>query len=294
MTQVAEDIYFVLEGYRKQVNLALKEAIPCLGGPSRLREACEYALLNGGKRFRPALVLLFAKALGNQGDVMQSALGVEFFHTASLVADDLPCMDDDDERREKPSTHKIYGEASALLVSYALIAAGYEKLALNARIIRESNVSYSKKSDRICVLALENATYNTGLLGATGGQFLDIHPPDLSEETLRKVIHQKTSSLFEISFVLGWLYGGGDPEKLRLVKRAASHFGMAFQIADDLGDMEQDAHNKRDVNMANVFGREAAVQMFHVEHDGYHDVIERLGVETNELKALMGLLVKKV
>ena len=95
-----------------------------LGGATKLREACEYALTNGGKRFRPILLMMTAKAANGSVDVGYAALAVELFHTASLVADDLPCMDNDDMRRDKPSLHKVYGEGVALLVTYALIAAG--------------------------------------------------------------------------------------------------------------------------------------------------------------------------
>lgn len=88
--------------------------------------------------------MLIAKALNPSAEVSQAALAVEFFHTASLVADDLPCMDDDDERRNKPSVHKVYDEATALLVSYALISAGYEFLAKNAETLKASNAPYRK------------------------------------------------------------------------------------------------------------------------------------------------------
>ena len=136
-----------------------------------LRDACEYALSNGGKRFRPALVLMIAESLGHQADAMEAALAVEFFHTASLIADDLPCMDDDEERRDHPALHVKYDEATALLVSYGLIAGGYGCLARCAQILKSSNAPFAQEADRICVMALENSTFNTGLLGATGGQF---------------------------------------------------------------------------------------------------------------------------
>ena len=195
--------------YQEQIKRAIQVFIPILGPKNHLRDACEYALLNGGKRIRPAIVLMLAKALGLEADVMPCALAIEFFHSASLVADDLPCMDDDDERRHKPSVHKKYGENLAILVSYALIAAGYNGYAQNALKLKHASLPHSAQSDHICVFTLENATYNTGLNGATGGQFLDIFPPDLSLPTLREVMHKKTVSLFEISFVSGWLYGGG-------------------------------------------------------------------------------------
>lgn len=276
-----------LEHYKHRVETKIKEVISELGSKSMLRDACEYALMNGGKRFRPAIVLMIADVLGKSVDVSFAALAIEFFHTASLVADDLPCMDDDDLRRQRPSLHKVYGETIALLVSYALIAAGYEFLAKNAKELAKSNVSFSQNSDRICMLALENATYNTGLHGATGGQFLDVFPPNLSLETLREVIHKKTVSLYEISFVLGWLYGGGEISRLDAVKKAASHFGMAFQMADDLGDREQDLANGRKVNLAAVFGKDAVEKMFHEEIAQYLNSLKMLNLDVGCLRDLV-------
>ena len=162
----------ILRPYQLLIERELLNNIHLLGPKNEVRDACEYALLNGGKRFRPALVLMIAKALGHGVDVIPAAIGIEYFHTASLIADDLPCMDNDDERRHKPATHRVYGEAVALLATYALIAAGYSCLAQNAHLIKNSHHPFASQSDRICVLALENATINTGLLGATGGQFL--------------------------------------------------------------------------------------------------------------------------
>lgn len=280
------DLKSILSPYQNQIETLIKQKVSILGPKNALRDACEYALTNGGKRFRPALIFMIAKALGKKADVSEAALAVEFFHTASLVADDLPCMDDDDERREKPSVHKRYDEATALLVSYALIAAGYECIAKNASLGADKN--------QICLLALENATYNTGLLGATGGQYLDIFPPNLTLSTLREVIHKKTVSLFEISFVFGWLFGGGDPSKLPLVKKAAAHFGYAFQFADDLGDVAQDAENGRKVNVAGVFGIEAAIKMFHEETQQFFETLKKLQFDVPELRAIADLLVKQV
>lgn len=276
--------------YQEQIKQAIKAHIPLLGPKNLLREACEYALLNGGKRIRPAFVLMLGKALGGAADVMPAALAIEFFHSASLVADDLPCMDDDDERRNKPSVHKKYGENLAILVSYALIAAGYNAYVHNARLLQHARLPHSPHSEAICVLTLENATYNTGLNGATGGQFLDISPPDLSLETLREVMHKKTVSLFEISFVSGWLYGGGKISALPLVKKAASHFGMAFQLLDDIQDMQQDALNERFVNMAAVKGLEATENMIRTEIALYKQTLTELGIALPEMFEIVDLI----
>jgi geranylgeranyl diphosphate synthase type II len=284
----------ILLPYKEQVEEKIQAYLLSWEAKTHLRDACEYALLNGGKRFRPTLVLMIAKALRPEADVSEAALGIEFFHTASLIADDLPCMDNDDERRNKPTLHKIYGEAIALLATYALIAAGYECLAKNAQILKDSSLFFADQSDRICVLALENATHNTGILGATGGQFLDIDPPNLTLATIRETIYKKTVSLFEISFVWGWLFGGGDLGQLPIVKKCAEHFGIAFQLADDLEDMEQDIANKRLINLANVSGKENARRLFHEEIYRFEKGLEHLQLESKELKALKEMLIYQV
>jgi geranylgeranyl diphosphate synthase, type II len=249
----------------------------------RLKKACAYALLNGGKRFRPALVQMISKALGQEGQADRAALAVEFFHTASLIADDLPCMDDDDARREKPSLHVAYDEATALLTSYALIAAGYGCIAENSR-------SLGTAGGKVCLLALENCAMNTGIQGATGGQFLDLFPPDELEGTLLEAMRKKTASLFEIAFVFGWLFGGGNVEQLQLVKQVAGHFGMAFQIADDLCDQAQDMVNGRFLNLASLLGRDTALTLLQNHLAGYHEGLLALGLATPEMKMLADLL----
>lgn len=274
------NIASILKPYQLRVETMLCESIPSLGPKSKLRDACEYSLLSRGKRFRPILVFIVAEALGNKNDVTSAALAVEYFHTASMIADDLPCMDNDDIRRNQPTLHKAFDEGTALLATYALIAAGYERLAQNSREIQQA---IDGNADRICILALENATYNTGLMGATGGQFLDINPSNLNKETILEVINKKTVSLFELSFVLGWLFGGGKIEFLDKVKKAAAHFGTAFQIADDLDDMEQDAANDRQINIATFLGKDSAIEMFHTEIKSFQDILKCLGLENSAL-----------
>jgi len=287
------DPFSILLSYQADIEAKIGLCIPMLGAKSKIRDACEYALCTPGKRFRPALVSMVAKALGNGADVTEAALAVEFFHTASLIADDLPCMDNDDERRNQPSLHKVFGEDVALLASYALIAEGYRYLAQNCETLKRKQVSFYDRVDQICGLAVQNVSLNTGLLGATGGQFLDIHQTDLSLTELRKILQMKTVSLFEISFVLGWLYGGGVLEQLSLVKQVAYHFGMAFQIADDLSDMEQDRLNGRKANMSLLIGIPETVELFHEETRCLFSLLHQLNLQGSELEVLTLALVQQ-
>lgn len=271
-----ENFAKLLEPYQILTEVKIKESIENFGQKSPLRDACEYALLSGGKRFRPALVFMIAKELGHKNEVAPAALAVEYFHTASLIADDLPCMDNDDLRRNKPTVHKVYGESIALLSTYALIAAGYEAISKNSALINRPQV---------CQLALENAARNTGFFGATGGQQLDIHPDDLSLKSIKQMIEWKTVSLFEIAFFFGWLFGGGETTRLPLVKKAASHFGLFFQIADDFDDVNQDAQCDRKGNMIAALGEKAARKMFHEELENYQTALSSLNI-SGDLKTI--------
>jgi geranylgeranyl diphosphate synthase, type II len=279
--------------HRDRIEQEIAKSISQFGDKTKLRDACEYALTNGGKRFRPLIVLMVAEALGNGLNVYEAALSVEFFHTASLIADDLPCMDNDDERREKPSLHKVYGETIALLASYALITAAFDRIHRNAKVMKEAGVPYKDFSDRACVLALETATHCAGIVGATGGQFLDIFPPTLSLDVVKQVIYKKTVTLFEVSFVFGWLFGGGDIYKLELVKKTAYHLGMAFQIADDLGDMVQDEKKQREISMARLVGKERALLLFDEEMRSFEKSLRELGIFTPSFQKMSDMLCQQ-
>lgn len=190
----------MFETYKARIESELQNIIAEMGEPSRLRDACEYALLSPGKRLRPIFVLMIAKALGNGLDAMPAALSVEFFHTASLIADDLPCMDDDDERRSRPSLHRAFEEGVALLTSYTFIASGYEGIYKNY-LRMKANPKFAYLAETALPAALEISTRCAGIHGATNGQFLDLFPPDNRLETVEKIIYQKTVTLFQISFV---------------------------------------------------------------------------------------------
>lgn len=274
--------------YQKKIEKAIEQELYSQGEHNTLWEACRYSLVNGGKRFRPALVFMIAEALEKGFEVSHAAVAVEFFHTASLIADDLPCMDDEQERRHKPALHKVYGEATAILASYALIAAGYGAITKNGQ---QLFFKLGERAHLLCTLAVENISYNSGLLGATGGQFLDLYPSQINGKNIREIICKKTVSLFEISFVLGWLFGGGDPEKLDLVKRAALHFGMAFQIADDLDDIDQDQQKGRSINSATIWGASQAKEVLEEEIALFLDLLAELRIKNPELSTLIQSLL---
>ncbi|MBM3197868.1 MAG: polyprenyl synthetase family protein [Chlamydiae bacterium] len=277
---------------REWIDKEILTYIPHLGKKTKLRDACEYALTNGGKRFRPLIVLLTAEALGDKTCPYHAALSVEFFHTASLIADDLPCMDNDDQRRDKPSLHKVFGESVALLASYALITSAFELI--HKGIPAFASSFQDKDANAICSLALESAAACSGILGATGGQFLDLFPQAFTLEVVKEVIYKKTVTLFEVSFLFGWLFGGGDIHKVDLVKKTAYHLGMAFQIADDLGDLQQDAGKERKINIALALGKERAFSLFTEEMKALRESLEELRIYSEPFQDMCGLLEKSI
>lgn len=251
----------------------LHKAIDSFGNKTPLRDACEYALTNRGKRVRPLIVYMIAEALNQQKEVSQAALSIEYFHTASLIVDDLPCMDDDDFRREKPTLHKVFGEATAILASYALMTAGFEKIYESAKLLHE-------EAGKACLVALYEVSRASGIHGATGGQHLDLYPQTLALNELLTIIEKKTIRLFEVAFLYGWIFGGGDLSLIEEIKKLGYHFGLAFQIADDLRDYEEDQKKIHSVNIALHLGKQEAIAFFNQEIKLFSELLEKLQIRT--------------
>ena len=283
----------IIRKYKNSFEKELPEYIENMGNKSKLRDACEYALLNGGKRLRPIIVLMIAEALDNSLNVMSAAAGIEFMHTASLIADDMPSMDDEEYRRDAKTLHKEYGDDLALLSSYTLIAIGYRMLYQNKEELVKQGV-VADRANLICSMALENATKCTGLEGACGGQYLDIYPREIDMEFLEEVIYKKTGTLFEVAFVLGWLYGGGDVLKIDLVKECASCFGLAFQIQDDILDYKEDLEKDKKINMAVAFGLDFARERYWKEIASSEENLKKLGIYSKSFKALIRLVNQRL
>lgn len=249
-----------------------------------LEKACRYALTCGGKRFRPILVLLIANSCG-KGFSMDAALSVELFHTSSLIIDDLPCMDDDDSRRGKPSTHSAFGEGVAILSTYSLISEAFDSILRNVEHSRGAKHPYINTHD-LGAVALRNVCKNLGTRGITGGQYLDLYCEDLTQDKVLQTLEMKTAALFETSFVLGWIFGGGDPKYLPLVEKLALHFGLAFQIADDIDDYEKDMGLGRKMNLAISLGKEKAQGSFQDHIIETKRLISELPIDSKELELL--------
>lgn len=195
-------------------------------------EAMKYSLTNGGKRLRPVFCLEFANCLGlEKAKALPFACAVEYIHTYSLIHDDLPCMDNDDFRRGKPSCHKQFGETTALLAGDALLTHAF-------KIATESDLSSEK-----IVKAISLLSKNSGVEGMIGGQVLDLKY-EKDNPTLDQLlsVHQlKTSALIELSCLLGCIAAGATENQVNAASKFANDLGIAFQIKDDILDVVGDA-----------------------------------------------------
>lgn len=199
-----------------------------------LLEAEQYSLFAGGKRIRPTLVLEFCRMFGGSDEAaLPFAAAVEMLHTSSLIHDDLPCMDNDDLRRGKPTNHKVFGEATAVLAGDALLIGAFEQTASNARV-----------SPEIAAMATAYLAGGVGTYGMVGGQIMDMEGEHrkLSLDELLKMHSLKTGALINASCVLGALAAGVSPHDSAMEKTVlyAEKIGLAFQIVDDILDVTGD------------------------------------------------------
>jgi len=196
------------------------------GGVLGIFEAMRYSLLNPGKRIRPLLTLLACETCGGKtADALPAACAVEVVHVFSLIHDDLPAMDDDDLRRGKPTSHKVFGEAEAILAGDALFALAFEVLAGE---IRPASVA----ADCVGVLAAAS-----GPNGMTGGQWEDIR----GEGEHIAASRRKTAALIEAAVHVGALVAGASEEQIQALREYGWRVGLAFQLIDDVLDREGDA-----------------------------------------------------
>jgi geranylgeranyl diphosphate synthase type II len=278
-------IPMIFKELKEKIDKAIKNEILKMSDKNTLRDAIEYSLLNGGKRYRPIFVLLISQILNKNLDSTYAGLCVEFLHSASLIADDLPSMDNELLRRDKKALHIKFNEADAILASYSLISQSYEMIIKNKMVLEKSIAK--EKANEICVLAIEMISKYAGVNGATLGQHLDLFSKDFSIENINKIIKLKTISLFEISFVLGWIFGLGDLNKLDVVIKAAYNFGMAFQIKDDLDDFDEDLKKRKKINIAIALGKEKAQMNLDESILNFENSLKELNLYSDPFKYLI-------
>ncbi|WP_315453085.1 farnesyl diphosphate synthase [uncultured Selenomonas sp.] len=194
-----------------------------------LRESMEYSLMAGGKRLRPVLLMAAADAVGADGTkFLAVACALEMIHTYSLIHDDLPAMDDDDYRRGKLTNHMVYGDAVAILAGDALLTLAFTV------ILRQKDVSAET-----LLRVVDEISRAAGAEGMVGGQVLDLRAEGvrISMEELRRVHMGKTGALFHAALRSGAILAGATQEQLAALTSYADHFGLAFQITDDILDV---------------------------------------------------------
>ncbi len=218
----------------KLVDENLEKFLP-VETPEDLFKSMRYTVLLEGKRLRPVLCLEVCRCLGGKlEDALPTACAIEMLHAQTLIHDDLPCMDNDDFRRGKPSNHKVFGEATAVLAGDALISFAPQVILRNSKNLPAD----------VLLQVLDDFFTAAGARGVIAGQVVDIesegHPETHSAEKLDFIHDHKTGDLFRLAIVSGARIAGADCEKIAEMREFAHNFGLAFQIADDILDVVSD------------------------------------------------------
>jgi geranylgeranyl pyrophosphate synthase len=232
----AFDLGAYLKERRALVDEALDRALPPEDAPPpRVHQAMRYSVMAGGKRLRPILVIAGAEAVGGGADlVMPTACALELIHTYSLIHDDLPAMDDDDFRRGRPSNHKAFDEATAILAGDALLTLAFDWLA-------EAGEAAGRPAAYLA--ATRALARGAGMQGMVRGQARDLgEAPPADVATLERLHAEKTGALFRAAIEIGAHVAGAGPAELAALVAFGERFGVAFQHADDLDDADHPTH----------------------------------------------------
>jgi len=259
--------------------------------PQVIHRAMHYAVFNGGKRLRPILVLESAQVVGKDlTRALPVACAMEMIHSYSLVHDDLPAMDDDDLRRGKPTCHKVFGEANAILTGDALLTLAFEIITVCADL--------PGMDPRYVAKVVRETARAVGSLGMVGGQVLDLEleGKDTDFFTLKTLHSKKTGALFRACLRAGALLFGVEDERLQALTRYAENFGLAFQITDDILDVEGDEkitgkpvgsdEKKRKVTYPSLLGMDEAKKLAKSSVEEAVESLNVFGAEADFLRNL--------
>ena len=223
----------------EEIEAVLKSYLPREEGFAKtMAQAMNYSVLAGGKRLRPMLILETSRMFGGEDKLAYPFMAaMEMIHTHSLVHDDLPALDNDDYRRGRLTTHKVYGEAMGVLSGVALLNYAYEVM------MTAFDLAEDEKARARVIKALKVMSHKTGLYGMLGGQSVDVENDGkpMSREMINYIYENKTSALIEGSMMAGAILGGASAEEVAVVEKAASGIGLAFQIQDDILDVTSTA-----------------------------------------------------
>ncbi len=293
-----------LKAYLKEkialVDVALDKYLPREEErPQSLHKAMRYSVFAGGKRVRPVLMLAACEAVGGNIEVaMPAACAMEMIHTYSLIHDDLPAMDDDDFRRGRPTNHKVFGEAIAILAGDGLLTEAFKLM---------SDQGFASSVDpgaRVAVI--HEISRSAGSYGMVGGQVVDMEcegKQDIDLPTVQYIHTHKTGALIKASVVAGALLGGADERQLSAIRRYGEAAGLAFQIADDILDIEgtteeigKDAGSDEARGKATypaVMGLAAAKQEAMAMMDEAMSALSHFGESADPLREIAAYIVKR-
>lgn len=266
--------------------------------PPEIYKAAKYSLFAGGKRLRPILTLLAAKACGyTYADVMPAACAMEMIHTYSLIHDDLPAMDNDDFRRGKPTSHKVFGEAVAILAGDALLTRAFECVMMCSK-------NKKIKAENVILAAAEIAN-GAGMKGMIGGQVIDITSEGrkLSPAALDYLHKCKTGALIRASVVSGAILCGADKKTVAAFGAYGEKIGLAFQIVDDMLDVTGDEKKMgkkvgKDAGALkstypSIYGLKASAEKASKLTLEACDILGKINGDTDDLKQLAILFTKR-
>ena len=223
----------------EEIEKVLASYLPKEEGFARtMAQAMNYSVKAGGKRLRPMMILETLRMFGGDEKFAYPFMAaMEMIHTHSLVHDDLPAIDNDDYRRGRLTTHKVYGEAMGVLSGVALLNYAYEVM------FTAFDLGKDEKSQARIIKALKIMSHKTGIYGMLGGQSVDVENDGkpMSREMLDYIYENKTSALIQASMMTGAVLGGASPEEVSVIEKAAGNIGLAFQIQDDILDVTSTA-----------------------------------------------------
>lgn len=265
--------------------------------PQVIHQAMRYSVLAGGKRLRPVLALAGCEVVGgNPVKVVPAACALEFLHTYSLIHDDLPAMDNDDYRRGKPTSHKVFGEAIAILAGDALLTLAFQLLAKTALELN-SQVSALRVIDMVAQAA--------GTEGLIGGQVVDTIYCDgeVDEEILEYIHVHKTARLLRVSVLTGAVLAGGSEREVSALGSYGENMGLAFQIVDDILDIEGDADKigkpvgsdlkNRKATYPALYGLDVARVKARTAAERAVDALKIFGPEADFLRELVNFILQR-
>lgn len=298
MTDREEDLDLRLRRCREEVDREIERLLGKDSGiPERLREAMGYSLRAGGKRLRPFLCISAAELSGCPAEsVLPMAVALEMFHTASLIHDDLPCMDDDPLRRGKPSNHMVFGEGLATLAGDSLLLWAFETAILNLLPVFPA--------ERI-LGAIGEFAKAIGPSGVCAGQVLDTDPSSRESEAdfVWKIASLKTGALIRASVLAGGILGGLEDVKMEALYNYGTHLGLAFQVVDDILDVTGNSEQigktpgkdsvQGKITFVSTYGLEKARRIARDESLKAIESLSCFGPEADPLRSLARVLLDR-